>query len=521
MKENFVNLLTRRLITNGDYMPLRDEEGNLVVNADVKVLTKNSFGSFIVIELLDGDKLSCEEIESRLQNNRNVLTGMNIGMAQYFFEVFIFDSEPGQDKLNVISAGQLQNVRAKKYLKCLSVNHSARSVEKLFKVPVTDVGLSKNIRWVFNNNLNEEAGDEDIGNLVLEKEEEYKVEFKVKVPIVTYTLIGINILVGVLIFLYGTSKGISYDDLLGDFGAKDNSSIMAGEYWRFFAAMFLHSGIMHLGVNCYSLFVLGCDVEKLFGRFKFITVYFVAGVVGNIASFMFSYGAGVGASGAIFGLLGTLLYFGLEKPVLFKVYFGYNVIVSIVINLVYGFSNPRIDNFAHIGGLIGGFLVSGVFAKSLNKRWYLNRSLYVVLTVSVICGGLAYGFNNKLNYFALKVNNLEQLVEEKSWDSAEELANEILGENPKNEDVNASALWNLCWAELSKGKIEPAEAHAKELTNLNPVNGHFMLGIVYATISEFDLAENELLEAKSLGGREEAINGLLKNIEEVKNRSLK
>gem|GEM_PF-3153167 len=74
-----------------------------------------------------------------------------------------------------------------------------------------------------------------------------------------------------------------------------------------------------------------------------------AGIFGNILSFMFSPNAGVGASGAIFGLLGALLYFGLERPSLFKASFGANVIVMIVINLFYGFTKTGIDNFAHIG----------------------------------------------------------------------------------------------------------------------------------------------------------------------------
>jgi rhomboid protease GluP len=521
MKENFVNALTKRLVSKSDYMPLRDQEGNLVVSNDVKVLTKNSFGSILIVELLDGDKLSCEEIESRLQNNRAVLAGMNMGMSQYFFEIFIFENEPGQDKMDIILKGQFQNSRARKYLKCLSVNLAARSVEKLFKLPLTDTGLSKNIKWVFNNTVCEEAGDVDFEQLVLEKEKEYEVEVKAKIPFITYMLVGINILVSALLFLYGTSTGKGFNELLIDFGAKENSSIMAGQFWRLFTPIFLHSDIVHLGLNCYLLYALGCDVEKMYGRVKFITVYLTAGIIGNIASFIFSYNPAVGASGAIFGLLGTLLYFGLERPAIFKVYFGYNVIITIVANLAYGFSRPGIDNFAHIGGLIGGFLVTGIFSKSGHKRWYLNRSLYVVLTISVICGGLFYGFNNELNKFALRVNNLEQLVDEKDWGSVEELANEILAEGPKNDDINASALWGLCWAEYYTGKFESVLAHANELVNLNPVNGHYILGVTYATTGEFDLAEKELLEAKRLGGKKEIINELLDKIKEVKNESFK
>jgi len=91
--------------------------------------------------------------------------------------------------------------------------------------------------------------------LAKKNEKGYKIEIKDKKPWVTYVLIAVNILVWLLIEIYARSKGVDSSSLLVDFGAKENTHIMMGEYWRFVTPMFLHNGITHLVVNSYSLYV--------------------------------------------------------------------------------------------------------------------------------------------------------------------------------------------------------------------------------------------------------------------------
>lgn len=358
--------------------------------------------------------------------------------------------------------------------------------------------------------------DEGRQELVEQKSSEYKLEFKAKVPVLTYALVAINIAVAVFIYIYSLKSGISYDELLLTFGAKLNYNIIKGEYWRFVTPIFLHANVIHLLVNCYSLYVIGVSVERLFGRFRFFIVYFVAGIMGNILSFMFSSNPGVGASGAIFGLLGTLLYFGLERPSLFRVYFGRSIFVTIFINLVYGFSRTGIDNFAHIGGLIGGFLASGIVSKTDKRRWYLNKYLYLAVTAAVAISGVAYGFDSRKNTILVKINELAGYDEAQDWANAEARAEELLPLTDDNE-LARSVLLTLIKAEALSQKYDEAVEHCQSLILLDPANGHYMKGLLYYDMQQYALSRDELQEAKKEGASYEQIDQILSDIDKLLN----
>lgn len=176
--------------------------------------------------------------------------------------------------------------------------------------------------------------------------------FKNKVPYITYFLIAVNVIFFVVGHLFG-----DYNELI-ELYCVHGPSVRAGEYYRIITGIFLHSGITHLLLNCYSLYVIGSQVESFLGRVKFSIIYLFAGIAGSLLSMTMSSYASVGASGAIFGLMGALLYFGYH----YRVYLG-NVLKSQIIPLVLlelltGFMMPGIDNGAHIGGLIGGIVMT-------------------------------------------------------------------------------------------------------------------------------------------------------------------
>ena len=179
------------------------------------------------------------------------------------------------------------------------------------------------------------------------QEDSAKIEsvFKMKKPIVTYSLIAI------IELLYGINETAYY-------GANIAEYIRAGEIYRLITSAFMHAGVFHLICNMYCLYILGPQLESFFGKMKFLTIYLVSAVAGNLMSMLFTTGASVGASGAIFGLFGAMLYFGYH----YRVYLG-NVMKSqllplIIMNLLLGFLISGIDNAAHIGGLIGGTLIT-------------------------------------------------------------------------------------------------------------------------------------------------------------------
>jgi len=177
--------------------------------------------------------------------------------------------------------------------------------------------------------------------------------FKNKGSYVTYFLIALNIIFYLVPLLLGQDRSII------SMYCVHGPSIRAGQYYRLLTGIFLHGSLWHLFFNCYALYVIGSQIENFLGKVKFSIIYLFSGIVGSLFSMSFSGGvASVGASGAIFGLMGALLYFGYY----YRVYLG-NVVKTqllplIILNLALGFILSGVDNFAHIGGLIAGIMIT-------------------------------------------------------------------------------------------------------------------------------------------------------------------
>lgn len=201
------------------------------------------------------------------------------------------------------------------------------------------------------------------------EEESIKAEevFKIKKPIVTYTLIALNVIVFLFMYLFGAG---STDVLtLLKFGANYAPLVKIGEVWRLITSVFVHIGLIHLLCNMYSLYIIGPQLESFFGKIKFLFIYIISGIIGNLFSVLLTDGISAGASGAIFGLFGALLYFGYHYRIYLGTVIKSQVIPLIILNLMIGFMGSGIDNYAHIGGLVGGILSSiavGVKYKSSN-----------------------------------------------------------------------------------------------------------------------------------------------------------
>lgn len=200
----------------------------------------------------------------------------------------------------------------------------------------------------------------DINNANKEKTKKLDKIFSIKKPIITYCIIALCVLAFILMYIFG--NGSSDNLTLIKFGANlDILTVGLGEYFRLITCSFLHIGIFHLLFNMYALYVIGSQAESFFGKIKYLIIYLFSAVSASLLSLMFSANViSAGASGAIFGLMGALLYFGYH----YRIYLG-NVIKSqilpiIVINLLFGFLVSGVDNAAHIGGLIGGFLMAMV-----------------------------------------------------------------------------------------------------------------------------------------------------------------
>lgn len=167
------------------------------------------------------------------------------------------------------------------------------------------------------------------------------------------------------------------------YGAKYNPAIVAGEWWRIISSMFLHIGALHLFMNMLAVYYLGTAVERIYGSGRFIIIYFLAGIIGSLTSFAFNTHVSAGASGALFGLFGALLYFGVIYKNLFYQTMGKSVIFILLINLAFGFLVPQIDMGAHLGGLIGGFVAAAI--TSLPEQLTKKRLYKMVGIITFIC----------------------------------------------------------------------------------------------------------------------------------------
>lgn len=178
-------------------------------------------------------------------------------------------------------------------------------------------------------------------------------------------LTGILVIINVIVFFVlsfgGMTESATY---MLEHGAMYVPHIIEnGEYFRFFTSMFLHFGFSHLLNNMVTLVIIGRNVEPVVGKIRFLLIYFVSGLGGNLLSFIGEcatgdYAVSAGASGAIFGLTGSLLaltiiYRGRVGQVTMK-----DMIIMILFSLYLGFTSQGVDNLAHIGGLIVGFLVT-------------------------------------------------------------------------------------------------------------------------------------------------------------------
>lgn len=278
-----------------------------------------------------------------------------------------------------------------------------------------DISYSMNIFYKTKSNLTEfidrlnqdlkikyEGNEEDRSNRIVENKniiaqaitsQKKQAEKNISKPYLTVLLIAINIFIFLLMTING---GTTDPEQLVKYGANFNPLIIQGEWWRFISSMFIHIGLLHLFMNMLALYYLGILVERIYGSLRFFIIYFLSGIAGSVTSFAFSINISAGASGALFGMFGALIYFSLFNRSEFGRALNRNIITILAINIIFGIMIPQIDMGAHLGGLVAGLIAAAIVGLRNQKSLALSIfSLATYLGLLVLL--YYYGVGTTLN----------------------------------------------------------------------------------------------------------------------------
>jgi rhomboid protease GluP len=256
-------------------------------------------------------------------------------------------------------------------------------------------------------------------------------------PLITPTLIALNLAVFVAMLLSGASVMLPSAEVLLAFGANSGTKVVfEGEWWRPFTSLFVHVGVIHLVVNMYSLWRLGTLIEHLAGRSVFAVVYVVCGVSGSFASVLWNPGhLSAGASGAIFGLFGYLVGFAIRARHLLPPHAARamwdGIVMNLVLNLVFAMTIPFLDNAAHLGGMAAGVFAGLMATSSAIEREGRGASLLSLGIVGAAVLGLAVlakvrTENNKEAHIAKDLTAAQEAFESKNYEEAQALTDRVI-----------------------------------------------------------------------------------------------
>lgn len=361
-KDEILMSLVHYFVTEQDYTPI------VVKGVKDEIWLENTEGPYRIIRINSNYIHNDEQFDFDIFKTKNIMKQIKKKTVSFSVNTLNIFLDVG-DNVNLKSVKNIDAINVKS-IKDIKKSESLLNVfPDINKKLITD---KKGMDLIINvtNDLNVKT---EKTNKV------YEATFKPKKILVTKVLIALSVIMFVSMYLLGNGSNDVLTLYL--FGANLKESIQAGEIYRLITCAFLHAGIIHLMFNMYSLFIIGSQLETYIGRWKFTLVYFISAISGSLMSAIFTDAISVGASGAIFGLLGSLLYFGYH----YRLYLGEvlrrQIIPLIAVNLLFGFIMNGVDNAAHIGGLIGGYLATmalGVKGKS-KSRDMINGSIVLII----------------------------------------------------------------------------------------------------------------------------------------------
>lgn len=357
-KDTIIMNLTHYFITEKNYNPvivhgINDEIWLENMNSDYKIIrivSKYIHNN----EQLDFDKFRSKQITKKLKR-KTLSFKMNVINIYIDLGDNVTNINEDDSKDVSVSIHKIDDIKKTIMSKIFpdiveKTHHEEKGMEFLFKI-TDDI-----------NNSNERK------NKMMDK------IFSSKKPIITYVLMAICFIMFVV-----SDFGMDTIRLI-ECGANVSSLVKSGEVYRLISYMFLHAGIFHIFFNMYSLYIVGPQVENFFGKWKFLLIYMISGITGGLLSVALNGEIiSVGASGAIFGLFGALLYFGYN----YRGYIGSiiksQILPIVIYNLLLGFFISGIDMWGHVGGLIGGIITANMLGTIENKKYSFSNILLFII----------------------------------------------------------------------------------------------------------------------------------------------
>ena len=358
-KETIVMNLVHYFVTERDYNPV------VVHGINDEIWLENMNSEYKIVRIVSKYIHNDEQLGFNRFRSRQIAKKLQLKTFSFKMNVLSIYVSLGE---NVKTLGDEKNGNLSLFVKNLNdlkkdplvisvfpdivekTNHDEKGMELLFKI--TD----------------------DINHANEKKNKKMDKIFSAKKPVVTYTLI-------ILCIIMFAISGFGYStDTLIRFGANYGPLVKQGEIYRLVACMFLHAGILHIGLNMYSLFIVGPRLEDFFGKWKYLLIYFISGVSASLLSIGLNGDViSVGASGAIFGLFGALVYFGYSYRGYIGTIIRSQIVPIVLYNLFIGFFIPGIDMWGHVGGLIGGVIAANMLGTVENKKYSFNNILIFLI----------------------------------------------------------------------------------------------------------------------------------------------
>ena len=276
-----------------------------------------------------------------------------------------------RDEVNVISDNNIESIKIDK-INDLKKSEFVNEYFPNFKEKVENKRTDVESLWAMTEELNEKTSKED--------KKLAKIFGKNDRPIVTTILLVINV-IAYLITL------TNYEFIISRY-ANYYEYVQNGEVYRLLTCAFLHANIFHLFFNMYALYNLGSQIEKYYGKAKYLIIYLGSALMGSLFSVVLTNNMSVGASGAIFGLFGAMIYFGYKYRATLDGFLRSGILPVLAVNLALGFVVSGIDVWAHIGGLLGGLLLSYALGV-VNKPSKKDRTNGIIITL-ILVSALVY-----------------------------------------------------------------------------------------------------------------------------------